>query len=80
MQVLIWFSYPLVFVDAGEILVMANDVVTPSNPPIAPVEHEELEEVSFNVNVSQRSHKKKSSRRVVRTQVDHSTWDHRFIS
>jgi hypothetical protein len=38
MQVLIWFVYPLVFVDAGEILVMANDVATPSNPPVAPVE------------------------------------------
>jgi hypothetical protein len=38
MQVPIWFSYLLVFVDAGEILVMVDDVATPSNPPIAPVE------------------------------------------
>jgi hypothetical protein len=38
MQVLIWFGYPSVFVDVGEILVMADDVVTPSNPALAPVE------------------------------------------
>jgi hypothetical protein len=43
MHVLIWFGYPLVYVDAGEILVMADDVATPSNPLIAPVEHEEFE-------------------------------------
>jgi hypothetical protein len=42
MQVPIWFGYLLVFVDVGEILVMADDVVTPSNPPVAPVEQEEL--------------------------------------
>jgi hypothetical protein len=50
MQVPIWFGYLSVFVDTGEILVMANDVVTPSNPPVAPVEHEELEEVPLDVN------------------------------
>jgi hypothetical protein len=38
MQVLIWFGYPLVFVDAGEIFVMADDVATFSNPPVAPIE------------------------------------------
>jgi hypothetical protein len=38
MQMLIWFDYPLVFVDGSEILVKADDVVTPSNPPVAPVE------------------------------------------
>jgi hypothetical protein len=38
MQMLIWFGHPLVFVDACEILVMADDVVTPSNPPAALVE------------------------------------------
>jgi hypothetical protein len=48
MQVLIWFSYPLVFVDASEILVMADDVVTPLNPPIAAIKQEELEEVSLD--------------------------------
>jgi hypothetical protein len=38
MQVLIWFGYPSIFVDAGEIFVMADDVTTPLNPPITPVE------------------------------------------
>jgi hypothetical protein len=36
------------FVDAGENLIMANDVVTPSNPPIAQVEKEKLENAPFN--------------------------------
>jgi hypothetical protein len=67
MQVPIWFGYLSVFVDAGEILVMADDVVTPSNPPVAPVEQEELEKTPLNVNVSQRPCKEESSRRVVRT-------------
>jgi hypothetical protein len=75
MQVLIWFGYPSVFVDVGEILVMADDVATPSNPPVAPTEHEELEEMPFDVNVFQRPHEKKPFRRVVRTQVDRSAWD-----
>jgi hypothetical protein len=38
MQVLIWFGHPSIFVDVGEILVMADDVVTPSNLPVALVE------------------------------------------
>jgi hypothetical protein len=38
MQVPIWFGYLPIFVDAGEILVMANDFATPSNPPVALVE------------------------------------------
>jgi hypothetical protein len=45
----------LVSVDVSEILVMANDVITPSNPPIALIEKEELEETLLDVNVSQRS-------------------------
>jgi hypothetical protein len=67
MQVPIWFDYLSVFVDADEILVMADDVATPSNPPIAPVEQEELEEALFDVNVSQQPREEKPSRRVVRT-------------
>jgi hypothetical protein len=43
----------LVFVDAGENLVMADDVTMPSNPPVSLVEKEELEEASLDVNVSQ---------------------------
>jgi hypothetical protein len=62
MQVLIWFGHPSVFVDVCGILVMANDVVTPSNPPIASVEQEELEEVPLDVNVSQRPHKEEPSK------------------
>jgi hypothetical protein len=32
------FGYPSIFVNAGENLVMADDVATPSNPLIAPIE------------------------------------------
>jgi hypothetical protein len=38
MQVPIWYNYLSIFVDASEILVMADDVATPSNPLVAPVE------------------------------------------
>jgi hypothetical protein len=31
---------------------MADDVATPSNPSIAPVEQKELEEISLEVNIS----------------------------
>jgi hypothetical protein len=57
----------LVFVDAGENLVMADDVTTPSNLLVSLVEKEELEEAPLDVNVSQRSREEKSSRRVVHT-------------
>jgi hypothetical protein len=78
MQVPIWFGYLLIFVDVGEILVMADDVATPSNPPVALVEQEELEETSLDVNVSQRPCEEEPSRRVVCTQVDRSAWDRRL--
>jgi hypothetical protein len=78
MQVPIWFDYFLVFVDANEILVMADDVTMSSNPPVAPVEQEKLEKASLDVNVSQQSCEEKSSRRVVRTRVDRSAWDRRL--
>jgi hypothetical protein len=68
----------LVFVDAGENLVIADDVVTASNPLVSLVEKEELEEASFDVNVSQRSCEKEPSQKVVRTQVDRSAWDRRL--
>jgi hypothetical protein len=57
---------------------MANDVVMPSNPPVAPVKQEELEEALLDVIVSQRPHEEEPPRRVVRTQVDHSAWDRRL--
>jgi hypothetical protein len=68
----------LVFVDAGENIVMVDDVATPSNPQGSLIEKEELEEASLDVNVSQRLREEKPSRRVVRTRVDHSAWDHRL--
>jgi hypothetical protein len=67
---------------------MADDVVMPSNPPVAAVDRDKLEEamldgtpldeVAFEVNVSQRLCEEKPSRRVVRTQVDRSVWDRRL--
>jgi hypothetical protein len=57
----------LVFVDAGENLVMANDVATPLNPLVSLVEKEELEKAPLDVNVFQWSREEKSSRKVVRT-------------
>jgi hypothetical protein len=59
-------------------LVMADDDATPSNPPVAPVQQEELEEAPFDLNVSQRSREEKPPRRVVRTRVDRSVWDRRL--
>ncbi len=62
---------------------MADDVPTPSNPPVAPVDKEELEEALFDevtleLNVFQQSREKEPSKRVVRTRVDRSTWDRRL--
>ncbi len=54
---------------------MADDVATPLDSPVAPVEKEELEEALLDVNVSQRSHEEEPSRRMVHTQVDRSAWD-----
>jgi hypothetical protein len=54
-------GYLSIFVDAGENLIMADDVVTPSNPPVAPIEDEELEKEPLNMNVSQRSHEEEPS-------------------
>jgi len=68
----------LVFVDAGENLVMADNVAMPSNPLVSLVEKEKLEETPFDVNVSQQSRKEEPSRKVVRTRVDHSAWDRRL--
>jgi len=46
---------------------MVDDVATPLNPLVAPVEQEELEETLLNVNVFQRPREEEPSRRVVRT-------------
>jgi hypothetical protein len=67
---------PLVFINACEDLIMADDVVTPSNPPIAPIkEVEKLKETPLDVNVSQWSCNEKPFKRVVHTQVDRLAWD-----
>ncbi len=67
----------MVFVDAGEDLVMADGAIMPLNPPFVLVEEEKLEE-TLDMNVSQWSCDKKLFERVVRTQIDHSAWDHRL--
>jgi hypothetical protein len=57
-----YFDYPSIFVDAGEIFVMTDDVATPLNPLVAPVEKEEFEKTPLNealldMNVFQWLHK-----------------------
>jgi hypothetical protein len=49
---------------------MADDDATPSNPPVTPVQQEELEEAPLDLNVSQRPREEEPPRRVVRTRVD----------
>jgi hypothetical protein len=73
-----WFSYLSNFVDVGKNLIMADDVATPLDSLVTPIEKEKLEEVSLDVNVSQQSREEELSRRMVRTRVDHSAWDHRL--
>jgi hypothetical protein len=41
----------LVFVNAGDNLVMANDVTTPSNPLVSLLEKKEFKETPLDVNV-----------------------------
>jgi hypothetical protein len=59
-------------------LIMADDDATPSNPPVAPVQQEELEEAPLDLNVSQRPREEEPPRRVVRTQVVRLVWDRRL--
>jgi len=63
----------LVFIDVGEDLIMANDVML-SNLLYAPIEEEELKETPFDMNVTQQSRKEKLFKRVVCTRVNWSTW------
>jgi hypothetical protein len=65
----------LVFVDAGEDLVMVDDA-TLSNPVVVLVEEEKFKETLFDVNVSQWLCDKYSFQKVVHIQVDCSAWDH----
>ncbi len=57
---------------------MADDDATPSNPPVAPVQQEELEEAPFNLNVFQRPREEEPPKKVVRTQVARLVWDRRL--
>ncbi len=59
-------------------LVMADDDITPSIPPVTPIQQEELEEAPLDLDVSQRPHEEEPPRRVVRTQVVRSVWDRRL--
>ncbi len=60
-------------------LVMADDDAMPSNPPVALVQQEELEEAPLDLNVSQWPREEEPPRRVVRTRVDRSVWDCRLF-
>jgi hypothetical protein len=66
-----YFSYPSIFVDACESLVMVDDVITLSNLLVAPVEKEEFEKTPLDVNVFQRSREKKPFKKVMRIQINH---------
>jgi hypothetical protein len=57
---------------------MADDDATPSNPQIAPIQQQELEEAPLDLNVSQRSCEEKPPRKVMHTSVDRSIWDCRL--
>ncbi len=59
-------------------LVMADDDATPSIPPVALVQQEELEEAPLDLDVSQRPRKEEPPRGVVCTQVARSVWDRRL--
>jgi hypothetical protein len=58
---------------------MADDVAMPSNPPVAPIEQEEIKETPLDVNVSQQPREEKSPRRVVHIRVDCLAWDRQLF-
>jgi hypothetical protein len=49
---------------------MEDDVATPLNHPIVPIEEEEFEETLIDMNVYQRLREEELSRRVVHTRID----------
>jgi hypothetical protein len=57
---------------------MANDDTTPSIPPVVDVQQKKLEEAQLDLDVSQRPREEEPPRRVVRTRVARSVWDHRL--
>jgi len=72
------FGYLSDFVDAGENFVMADDVAMPSDFLVAPIEKEELEEASLDVDVSQQLCEEEPSKRMVRIRVNRLAWDHQL--
>jgi hypothetical protein len=58
------------FVDAGENLIMVDDVATRSNLPVAPVEKEKLEDAPFD-----EAPLEESSKKMVRIRVVRLVWD-----
>jgi len=58
---------------------MADDVPTPSNPPVALVKQEELEEAPLDVIVFQWPREEEPPRQMVRTRIDRSAWDRRLF-
>jgi hypothetical protein len=69
----------LFFGDIGRNPIMADDATMSSNLLIMPKQNE-LEEAPFDLNVSQRPCEEEPIRRVVRTKVAHSIWDHQVLS
>jgi len=57
---------------------MVDDVATLSNPLVAPVEQEELEEALLDVIISQWSREEEPPKQVVHTRIDRSAWDRRL--
>ncbi len=57
---------------------MADDDATPSNPLVAPVPQEELEEALLALDVSQRPPEEEPPRKVVCTRVARLVWDRRL--
>jgi hypothetical protein len=41
----------LVFVDVGDDSIIIDNIITPSNPSVAPIKEEELEETPLDMNV-----------------------------
>ncbi len=57
---------------------MADDDATPSNPSVAPVPQEELEEAPLDLDVFQWPCEEEPPRRVVRIQIARLVWDPRL--
>ncbi len=54
---------------------MVDDVVSPSNLQVMPVEKEELEKASLDTNVSKQSRNEDLFRKEVHIRINQLTWD-----